>query len=201
MSVTSATSAKRGAYAKTPARKAQIVEAAASVFSTRGYNGGSLREIASQLDVGLTSLVHHFPSKTDLLEAVLVYADEKYIGEFDMIAHDSGMRAAVLDLVERNFGHPELLRLLAVLGTECSSPGYPGNQWFVDRYSRLREEYRARFEHDQAVGRIPARRDPAVLATMLIGLWDGVQLQWLIDPGVDMVATIGAFFDEIEASR
>lgn len=186
---------RRGTYAKTPARKAQIVKAAAGVFSARGYSGGSLREIASQLDVGLTSLVHHFPNKVDLLEAVLDYADEQYIGDFDLIARDTGLREAVLDLVERNFGHPELLRLLSVLGAECSSAEHPGHEWFVERYARVRRQYTERFAFDQDRGRISTRTDPGILAAMLVGLWDGVQLQWLIDPSVDMAAPIDAFFD------
>jgi AcrR family transcriptional regulator len=33
------------------------------VFATRGYHGGSLRDIARELDLSLTSIVHHYNTK------------------------------------------------------------------------------------------------------------------------------------------
>ncbi|MGV9381299.1 TetR/AcrR family transcriptional regulator [Nonomuraea sp. NPDC003707] len=47
--------------------------------SRGGYRGGSLREIAKQLDLSLTSVVHHFPSKSALLVAVLENADSAHV--------------------------------------------------------------------------------------------------------------------------
>ena len=31
-------------------------------------------------------------------------------------------------------------------------------------------------------------RDPALMARIVVAAWDGAQLQWLLDPEVDMVA-------------
>ena len=53
----------RGPYAKSEQRRREIVEAATSVFATRGYHGGSLRDIARELDLSLTSIVHHYNTK------------------------------------------------------------------------------------------------------------------------------------------
>ena len=190
----------RRSYAKTAMRKKQIVEAATAVFATRGYNGGSLREIAGQLDVGLTSLVHHFPEKTALLQAVLEHADDIGNGAFHDNCRRFGVRYGVLDLVERNFGHPELLRMLAILGAECSSPEHPGHPWFVERYARSREDYGAKVRFDQERGLIPAHHDPAVVAELIVSVWEGAQLQWLIDPSrASMLRVMEAFFDDLGA--
>ena len=62
---------RRGPYAKSAQRRVEIVASATAVFAARGYRGGSLREIAKQLDLSLTSVVHHFPSKSAPLVAVL----------------------------------------------------------------------------------------------------------------------------------
>ena len=47
---------------------------------------------------------------------------------------------------------------------------------------------------DQAKGRIDPARDPRLLGRLLIGVWDGIQLQWLIDPTADMNTAMQAFF-------
>lgn len=191
----------RRIYAKTATRKRQIVEAATAVFASKGYNGGSLREIATQIDVALTSLVHHFPQKIDLLQAVLEHADNVGNGPFHDNCRTHGLRYGVLDLVERNFDHPELLRLLAVLATECSAPDHPGHMWFVERYERSRADFSAKFAFDQARGLVPASLDPADLAEGLISVWDGAQLQWLIDPSRNrMVAMMELYLNSIGAT-
>ncbi len=48
-----------------------IVQAAASVFQRQGYHGATMAEIAAEVGLTAGSLYHHFPSKQDLLIAVL----------------------------------------------------------------------------------------------------------------------------------
>ncbi|WP_352718762.1 helix-turn-helix domain-containing protein [Mesorhizobium sp. M0306] len=70
------TPALAGPYAKSAQRSIDILDAAATVFATHGYRGGSLRDIAREPDLSLTSIVHHFGTKFELLEAVLERADK-----------------------------------------------------------------------------------------------------------------------------
>jgi AcrR family transcriptional regulator len=46
-----------------PGRKGQILEAAMGVFTERGYDGGSMREIASRVGVTEPALYRHFSGK------------------------------------------------------------------------------------------------------------------------------------------
>ena len=64
---------KRGPYAKSAQRRRQIIEAAFDVFAARGYQGGSLQEVADRVGLGHTSILHYFPSKRALLIAVLLF--------------------------------------------------------------------------------------------------------------------------------
>ena len=66
---------KRGPYAKSAQRRRQIIEAAFDVFAARGYQGGSLQEVADRVGLGHTSILHYFPSKRALLIAVLEQRD------------------------------------------------------------------------------------------------------------------------------
>lgn len=48
-----------------------ILKAAATVFHRKGYHGATMAEIAAEVHLTAGSLYHHFPSKEDLLCAVL----------------------------------------------------------------------------------------------------------------------------------
>jgi AcrR family transcriptional regulator len=50
----------------------QILDAAAELFTTRGYASTSTRAIADAVGVRQPSLYHHFATKDDLLEALLI---------------------------------------------------------------------------------------------------------------------------------
>lgn len=52
-----------------------------------------------------------------------------------------------------------------------------------DRFEKLREALAVRIESGQRVGRIPADIDPVDAAALVIAASDGLQIQWLLDPG------------------
>src|SRR3954469_619461 len=178
----SRTGVRRGPYAKSARRQAEIVASATSVFASRGYRGGSLREIAKQLDISLTAVVHHFPSKSALLVAVLESADSAHADSFQADSRDQGVAYAVLQYVRRNIDRPEMLRLLALMAAESSAPDHPAHEWFRQRYESVIAALAIAIRRDQDRGRITNSRDPRAIAGSLVAAWDGLQLQWLIDP-------------------
>jgi AcrR family transcriptional regulator len=184
----------RGEYAKSAARRQEIVAAAVTEFATRGYHGGSLRQVARELDLSVTSVTHLFGSKAQLLEAVLERTDA--IGE-DFL--DGRRRAglpfasAVVELIERNQQYPELLRLLAVVSAEASAADHPAHGWFNRRYISIETILARWIRDDQDAGLISAERDPGALARLTIATWDGLQLQWLLNPSRDMAGDMRRF--------
>ena len=72
---------RRGPYAKTAERRQQILDAARQVFASRGYQAGSMREVARVANMGLSTLMHHFNSKEDLLLALLERRDADSPGQ------------------------------------------------------------------------------------------------------------------------
>jgi TetR/AcrR family transcriptional regulator len=52
-------------------RRRQILDAAAGLFSARGYAGTTTRQIASAVGIGETVLFRHFPTKDSLYAAIL----------------------------------------------------------------------------------------------------------------------------------
>ena len=188
---------RRGPYAKSAQRRAEIVASATAVFAARGYRGGSLREIAKQLGMSLTSVVHHFPSKSALLVAVLENADSAHADSFQADTRKEGVAHAVLQFVRRNIERPEMLRLLALMAAEASAPDHPAHEWFRDRYEQVVALLATAVRRDQDEGRISNRRHPELIAAALVAMWDGLQLQWLIDPRRDLIAGISAGLEDL----
>jgi len=54
-----------------PSSREKILDVAEALFARRGYSGVGLREVASQVGLGKSSLFHHFRSKTQLYGEVL----------------------------------------------------------------------------------------------------------------------------------
>src|SRR5437016_4394170 len=162
------TGTRRGPYAKTARRQAEIVASATSVFSSRGYRGGSLREIAKQLGLSLTSVVHHFPSKSALLVAVLESADSAHADSFQADSQEQGVAYAVLQYVRRNVDRPEMLRLLALTAAESSAADHPAHEWFQQRYEQTIGVLAIAIGRDQKQGRISNTRDPHGVAESLV---------------------------------
>jgi AcrR family transcriptional regulator len=65
-------SSSAGGSQEGSATRRRILQIALSLMSQRGVDGTSMRDLASAADLNVASLYHYFPSKRDLLEAVLV---------------------------------------------------------------------------------------------------------------------------------
>jgi AcrR family transcriptional regulator len=181
--MTSPPAGRRGPYAKSAERRRSIVAAAYSVFATRGYTNGSLQEVADRVGVSQTSLLHYFPTKGDLLLAVLHWRDTITGDGSAEPDPDEPLLAAVVRQAGYNERYPGVIGLYTVLCAESVTDEHPGHAFFVDRFTRLRATYAADFAALADAGRLKAGVDPARAAASLVGLWDGAQLQWLLDPG------------------
>jgi AcrR family transcriptional regulator len=60
------------APAETPSTRGRILQIALQLMAQRGVDGTSMRDLASAAGLNVASLYHYFPSKRELLEAVLI---------------------------------------------------------------------------------------------------------------------------------
>lgn len=179
--MTTPTPARRGPYAKSAERRAEIIASATAIFSAHGYRGGSLRQIAAELGLGLTTVMHHFPTKVSLLAAVLEQEDA---ADADFLARTrrDGLIPTVLGIVERNLDRRELVRMFSIVSAEATYPGHEAHDWLRQRYARVVADYAAAIAADRAAGRIdPPVSDDTALAALVITGWEGIQIRWLAD--------------------
>jgi len=187
-----ATRGPRGPYAKTAERRGAILEAATEVFADRGWRAATLRQVAEAAGISLSTLQHHYPAKVDLLHATMTRRDEH------RFLHDPRslptFPAVIVGQAIANERVPRLIQLYSILTAESATTEHPAREYFAQRFANLRGEYEAEFAALHAAGALREGLPPASAAVMLIGLWDGVQLQWLHDPGaVDPAETLVAF--------
>jgi AcrR family transcriptional regulator len=189
----------RGPYRKTREVRRRILDAALEVFAESGYRSGSLREIATRVEMSEAGLLHHFPSKIAMLEAVLEHRDARARRIVDDEAADGmPMLRRLLELARLNAVEPGVVELYCVLAAEATAPDHPAHEFFVARYQRLRDQIRRAFERARADGDLKEGIDPARAAARLIAIWDGVQLQWLLDrDSIDMAGELVDYLESI----
>lgn len=188
---------RRGPYAKTAAVRTAILDAALDVFAESGYRSGSLREVADRVGMSEAGVLHHFPSKSALLADVL---DRRDVRAMEVVTFDPDDGAATLRglvrLAEYNATIPGIVKLFAVLSTEATSPEHPAHGYFIARYARTRENLRTAFASLAKQGRLREGVSPERAAIATIAMMDGLQVQWLLEPGIlDMAAHLRRFFE------
>ena len=177
----------RGPYAKTAERRRTILATALEVFAESGFRGASVREIASRVGMTDTGVLHHFGGKGKLLLEVVKQKEDEDAGAL----RDPYLR----DLVAKNGTRSGTVRLFTTLSAESTDPEHPAHEHFVNRYAAVRDHVTERLTRDSAEGRIPATVDPAMAARIMLAVMDGLQIQWLLDPSMEMDAAYNDFID------
>ena len=79
-----------------PGTRGRILDAAERLVQSRGFNGFSYADVASELGVTKASLHYHFPSKAKLGEALIARYTERFVGALGQIDADRLAPAAKL---------------------------------------------------------------------------------------------------------
>jgi AcrR family transcriptional regulator len=175
------TSGRRGRYAKGAERREQILRTALEVFTEGGYHGSSTKEIARRVGITESTLFHYFGSKQAMLAAVLAARDERS----DALQDERDALSALVEVVRLNTHTPELVRLFVTTTAEATEPGHAAHEWVTERYATIRDDVTKR-----VVGHVAPGIDPEWATRVLLAAMDGLQIQWLLNQDVDMVADL-----------
>ncbi|WP_447913651.1 TetR/AcrR family transcriptional regulator [Microbacterium phyllosphaerae] len=186
-------------------RRARILQDAMRLFAQEGYGDTSLRDIAARVGVSKSALQHHYPSKEELLSAVLRERDRLIESNS---SYESATRAAdVLRALPLGAAHnaanvPGLLEVYAVLSCEAVHADHPAHAYFEARFRDVIDHFASLFRAAQQDGDLASHRDPEFEAVWLTALWDGLQYQWLYDrDSVDVAAEMTAHLNDVIPRR
>ena len=165
------------------------------VFARDGYSNASIGEVAAQVGLTLPGLLHYFPSKTDMLLAVLDMRDQRS-PRLPGLTQGLTLEQAVagpplpwpllleqMRVVNRaNTAIPGVIKAFSLLNAESLSQDHPAQAWFHQRAALMLELITRSVRHAQQAGDILATVDPAQVAAELVSMMDGLQLLWLRHP-------------------
>jgi AcrR family transcriptional regulator len=180
------------------ARKA-ILESATQLFSEGGFNSASIADIAA--DVGMTQagMLHHFPSKSALLLAVLLEREARNLRETEA-EREKGLDplTVFMHTLRNNDRNPPLVQLMTVLSAESIPDTHPAHEWFEERYREIAISTTANLTVMLDPKKLPPGVDAETIARWIIAMADGLRIQWLYDQdSVSRKASLALFYDMV----
>lgn len=176
-----------GRYAKGEAKRAQIMAAALEVLERDGEAAASMRVIAKKAGISLAGLMHYFPTRDVLLTELQRDGDAKFEEWYrnTRVDVDPGevLAQAMADKAAKPGSGTVHLSLAAAAAVD---PSHPAAEYLRERYERMRAIIGGDVRRRQKAGTVPAHVDAEFAAAALISAADGIQIQWMSDPAVDM---------------
>ncbi len=183
-------------------QRQHILRTALSLMATQGVDGTSMRNLASATGLNVASLYHYFPSKRELLVAVLEergFVDGLTAASQPALSRDParGLADLLEDMLDSMLEVDEFIRLMlgeVMRGDQTAHA--VGAELFAATQASLERWLE---EHDPPVC---ARSERAAMARMLRTLLVGLFLEYVagvLDDGKDAAAVFRARADEAAA--
>ncbi|KZE42414.1 hypothetical protein AVW09_09765 [Microbacterium sp. T32] len=187
----------RGPYKNGVERRKKIVAAAAELFGQYGYHGASLQAIADLVGTTKATLVSYFGSKEGLLIAVLDYWRRESSPE-TAVYHGLDFFRSHIALMHYHLTRRGLIELFLTMSVESSREDHPARPSILERQETTFRGMVTNLRHAVAAGEIPPMPEEQMErdARLLIAVMDGIELQWILDPRVDLEGLVCAHVDD-----
>jgi AcrR family transcriptional regulator len=167
----------------------RILDAAEGVFAQKGYRGGALNDVAIAAGYTRAGLLHHYPSKEALLLAILERRDDR-LHAMDSISSTDSINGVLEDIpriARQILDLRVLIQLGHIVSAEAASPDHPAHDWCVARERKLRGDLTGSVDRAIERGELPDDLDSRAFAALILGAFEGLEAQWLLDDEVDVL--------------
>lgn len=194
--MTSSERTRRGPYAKTEQFRLEVLDVALRLVADHGYDAATLQLMADEVGRSKAGLLHHFGSRDDLLLAIIQHRDAVNRAKFPV---EPALRAS-MKLVAHNATVPGLVALFTVMAALAAADSEPTGrrEYFSERYERTRRGFERQLEQAQREGSVRADVGADRLAALVVAAMDGLQVQWLLDPDIDMAGHLDTMVKLLE---
>jgi AcrR family transcriptional regulator len=180
--------------AKGEERRQRILEVAQRLLTRNGWRSMTLGTIAREAGVTSAGLLHHFPSKDQLLHAVLDARDAYDLAHADLTADPIEQ----LDRVAQRFTEaPHLVGMFAVLHVENLDPDAPLHDRLLRRHRSSIDYIADGIRRGQRAGLYRTDVDPDLKAVEIIALIRGMETSWLIDPSIPVTEVFKEYAESL----
>lgn len=167
-------------------RQARILDATVEVFGRSGFREGSLQEVATAAGMTVPGLLHYYPSKVELLFAVLAHWAATQTELLETAGVQTTFERGKL-ILQRNLEHRGMMRLRVTLTAETASEDHPAHDRMVRRYHETAASFERIIAEDVARGDLAPLADVPGTAHSVIALLDSLQMQHFLIPEVDIL--------------
>ena len=171
------------------------LNAAIDLIAEHGYAATSMAQVAEAAGISPSGLAHHFPSKAALLGAVLDHRDAIDMVPALEVVGPWGVFDGLVELARVNSGRRQLVALYTTVIGEAVGPDHPAHDWMLRHYAVSLARLSDAVREGQRRGEIDTAAPADGIARATIALMDGLQVQWLLDPSVDMPAELRLHVD------
>jgi TetR/AcrR family transcriptional regulator len=149
-----------------------ILEAAIRLFSTHGFDGVSMRQIAETAGVSKANIYHHFQSKEALYLAIISDSARKLSMLVESLAEGGGEMSDAIETfalahLDHLFENQTTVRLVLREGWSGSDEG--AKRLTAEVMTGVFDRMQAIFRSGQACGVLREDLDPGLCAMMLLG--------------------------------
>jgi len=176
----------------------EIIEAAIGLFGSRGLKGTTIAAVAQRVGLTDAGVLHHFPTKSALIEAALERGLIMQIDRIRQLLEPGGLEAirrmrAWGSIVEAS---PELMSLQVVVSSEGIAPDSPARTYLRERYTKMHDLIATPIRQGIERGEIRPDIDADWEASTLVAYLDGIRLQSLYaHDRPSLPASVERYFD------
>jgi len=157
-----------------PQRRLQIIQVAMELFSRKGFDGTTTREISKAAGVSEAIIFRHFATKEDLYAAIIdfIICDESatFYSEIDQVMKSKDdmavFESVAFRILETHRRKPGLLRLLLYSGLE----GHKLSHLFMETQVRPTYEWLGNYIARRMAEKMFRKTDPMILVRAFLGM-------------------------------
>lgn len=164
-----------------------IISAAIPIFRARPFHHVTLEQIASAAGMETAAVSALFPTIDELTIEVIGVWNARRMAPILPVAKQHGAVAFLREIVAANVEDPALMRLLTASVSIAATPSLPMAAVLQGQWIRFHALVQRALAHDITVGREPETMEPARGAEQLIAMYEGLQLQSMLRPHMDVL--------------
>ncbi|MFA7117474.1 MAG: TetR/AcrR family transcriptional regulator [Sphaerochaetaceae bacterium] len=182
----------------------RILEAAIRLFSQNGYDGTSMRQIATAVDLTEGAIYKHYQSKEAIMDAILAYAEKRIYSPLPIEQHlgkregESPFRGLLLPLPGLVAKEPRMIGIMRIISSEMHH-NEKLRSYYLREYVQRAETYLAKL-FTRAIQEGTLRPcDPLALAKV----FNAYRSEWMFNTflvGHDTQPSLKAMEQELETS-
>jgi AcrR family transcriptional regulator len=169
--------------------RVRIVRAVITAFRTRAFHETDFEVVAGIADLPIDTVRGFFPRWDGLVMAAVDRWNAERMQPVAPLMQAHGTVRFLRGIVEQNVRDPSLMRLLTSLLNVAATPGHPMAATLQHEWQKFHALVLNGLSIDIAIGREPATMQPERGAEQLIALYEGLQLQSMVRPRMDLLAS------------